>query len=62
VGEDIASDLSHIGQGRDADYIAAYTKNPLQLNKDAAMPPFADQLTPQQITDLANYLYQQSRK
>jgi ubiquinol-cytochrome c reductase cytochrome b subunit len=62
VGEDIGPDLSHIGQGRDADYIAAYIKNPTQLNKDAAMTGYADQLTAQQITDLANYLYQQGKK
>lgn len=62
VGEDIGPDLSHIGQGRDSDYIAAYIKNPLSLNKDAAMSGFTDQLTPAQIQDLANYLYQQGKK
>jgi len=61
VGEEIGPDLSHIGQGRDADFIAAYIKDPVQLNKDAAMQGFADQLTANQIQDLANYLYQQGK-
>ncbi len=61
VGEEIGPDLSHIGQARDADYIASYIKNPVLLNKDAAMQGFTDQLTPNQIQDLANYLYQQGK-
>ncbi len=61
VGEEVGPDLSHIGQYRDAAYIASYIKDPGPLNKDAAMQGFADQLTPQQIQDLANYLYQQGK-
>ena len=61
VGEEIGPDLSHIGQVRDADYIASYIKNPVLLNKDAAMQGFTDQLTANQIQDLANYLYQQGK-
>ena len=61
VGEEIGPDLSFIGQGRDADFIASYIKDPTQSNKDAAMQGFADQLTPNQIQDLANYLYQQGK-
>jgi mono/diheme cytochrome c family protein len=61
VGEDIGPDLSHIGTIRDADYIASYIKDPVKLNPDAAMQGYADQLTPDQIQDLANYLYQQGK-
>ncbi|HUO57559.1 MAG TPA: cytochrome b N-terminal domain-containing protein [bacterium] len=61
VGEDIAVDLSHIAAVRDSSYIAAYTKDPLKLNPDAAMQGYADQLTPEEIQDLANYLYQQGK-
>ena len=61
VGEDVGPDLSQIGQVRDADYIASYIKDPVKLNSDAAMQGFTDQLTPDQIQDLANYLYQQGK-
>ncbi len=61
VGEDIGPDLSHIGQLRDADYIAAYIKDPLKLNPDAAMQGFVDQLTPAEIQNVANYLNQQGQ-
>jgi mono/diheme cytochrome c family protein len=36
-------------------------KDPTLLNKDAAMSGFKDQLTPNQIQDIANYLYQQGQ-
>jgi ubiquinol-cytochrome c reductase cytochrome b subunit len=61
VGEDVGPDLSHIGQVRDADYIAAYINNPVKLNPDAAMSGYADQLTPAEIQDVANYLNQQGQ-
>jgi ubiquinol-cytochrome c reductase cytochrome b subunit len=61
VGEDIGPDLSHIGQLRDADYIAAYVKDPVKLNPDAAMQGFGDQLTPAEIQNVANYLNQQGQ-
>ncbi len=53
--------LTHIAGVRDADYIAAYTKDPAKLNPDAAMQGYSDILTPAQIQDLANYLYQQGK-
>ncbi len=61
VGEEIAPDLSHIGQARDAVYIAAYIKNPQKLNPDGAMQAFEGQLTDAQINDLAQYLYVQGK-
>jgi ubiquinol-cytochrome c reductase cytochrome b subunit len=61
VGEEIATDLSHIGEARDAAYIAAYIKNPTKLNPDGAMQAFDGQLTDAQINDLAQYLYQQGK-
>jgi len=61
VGEEIGPDLSHVAGVRDADYIAAYIKDPIKLNPDAAMQGYADLLTPAQIQDLANYLYQQGK-
>ena len=61
VGEEIATDLTHIAGVRDADYIAAYIKDPIKLNPVAAMQGFSDQLTADQIKDLANYLYQQGK-
>jgi ubiquinol-cytochrome c reductase cytochrome b subunit len=61
VGEDIGPDLSQIGEARDADYIAAYIKDPVKLNPDAAMQAYSDQLSEDQIKDLANYLYQQGK-
>ena len=61
VGEDIGPDLSHIGQLRDADYIAAYVKDPVKLNPDAAMQGFENQLTPAEIQNVANYLNQQGQ-
>jgi ubiquinol-cytochrome c reductase cytochrome b subunit len=61
VGEDAGPDLSHIGSARDVDFIAAYIKDPVKINPDAAMSGYADQLTPEQIQDLARYLYQQGK-
>ncbi len=61
TGEFIAVDLSHIGRARDAGYLAAYIKDPVKMNPDAAMGGYADQLTPEQILDLANYLYQKGK-
>ncbi len=61
VGEDIGPDLSHIGQARDADYIASYVKNPVKMNPDSAMQTFEGQLTDTQINDLAQYLFQQGK-
>ena len=61
VGEEIATDLTHIAGVRDSDYIAAYIKDPTKLNPDAAMQGFSDQLSADQIQDIANYLYQQGK-
>jgi ubiquinol-cytochrome c reductase cytochrome b subunit len=61
IGEEIGPDLSHIGSAREVDFISAYIKDPTKINPDAAMTGYSDQLTPDQIQDLARYLYQQGK-
>lgn len=55
-GEDSGPDLSRVGQYREPAWLAEYLKDPAKMNKDAAMPGFAETLTPAQIEDLARYL------
>jgi mono/diheme cytochrome c family protein len=61
VGREIGPDLSSVGQNFSIDFIKAYIKNPLMINKGATMAGFENSLTPGQITGLANYLYQQGK-
>jgi mono/diheme cytochrome c family protein len=39
------------------DFLASFTADPKSVIPDATMPGYADALTPEQIRDIAAYLY-----
>lgn len=62
TGGDVGPDLSHVGTFQNVDWLRQYIANPQSLNRDSAMPGFAEQLTPEDIETLARYLAAQKER
>lgn len=55
-GEGTGPDLSAVGAARDKAYLKRYILDPAQLNPQATMPGYRDQLTDTEVEDLARFL------
>jgi sulfur oxidation c-type cytochrome SoxX len=56
-GGTLGPDLSGIGERRSLGFLEAFTANPDSVLPGATMPAYKDSLTPEQIKDIAAYLY-----
>jgi mono/diheme cytochrome c family protein len=55
-GGAVGPNLTYVGSKRSRDYIVQQIKDPKSHNPNTAMPSFRDELSEQQINDLADYL------
>ncbi|MFC1917431.1 c-type cytochrome [Chloroflexota bacterium] len=58
-GGTIGPDLTGIGDRRTINFLEGFTSNPGSVLPGASMPAYSNKLTPEQIRDIAAYLYSQ---